>query len=187
MDGVQPSFTAVTYYSICDLSEAFCKLECVQMAVKGKIEDRVEIKTSGQEFHDVFNGKPHHLANISPEKIHGCTLHSGDLGSTGSTIEWHYTHEGVKKSTKQIIEVDDGKYKVVYKITEGHFSEEYSNFHIIYDAIPKPDGGTIVHWIFEFEKPGEETPDPTSLLEYLCDLTKDIDAHIQEVAAAAKN
>ncbi|CAM8990273.1 unnamed protein product [Rhodiola kirilowii] len=157
------------------------------MAVKGKIEDKVEIKTSAQEFHDVFNGKPHHLANITPDKVHGCTLHSGDLGSTGSTIEWHYTHEGEKKSTKQIIEVDDGKYKVVYKIIGGHFSEEYTNFHITYDAIPKPEDGdhTVVHWILEYEKPDENTPDPTSLLEYLCGITKDIDAHIQEEAAAA--
>uniref|UniRef100_A0A7N0TAA4 Bet v I/Major latex protein domain-containing protein n=1 Tax=Kalanchoe fedtschenkoi TaxID=63787 RepID=A0A7N0TAA4_KALFE len=154
------------------------------MVVKGKIEAKVEIKSSAQEFHDVVNGKPHHLANISPDKMHGCTLHSGDLGSTGSIIEWHYTHEGVKKSTKQIIEVDDGKYKVVYKIIGGHFSE-YPNFHITYDAIPKPgDGGTIVHLIFEYEKPDENTPDPTSLLEYLCDLTKEVDAHIQAEAAA---
>uniref|UniRef100_A0A7N0SV90 Bet v I/Major latex protein domain-containing protein n=1 Tax=Kalanchoe fedtschenkoi TaxID=63787 RepID=A0A7N0SV90_KALFE len=156
------------------------------MGVKGKIEDKVEIKTSAQEFHDVLNGKPHHLANISPEKVHGCTLHSGEFGSTGSTIEWHYTHEGVKKSTKQLIEVDDGKFKVVYKVIGGYLSEEYIDLHIIYNAVPKPDdGGTIVHWTFEFEKPDEKTPDPTSELQYLCGLTKDIDAHIQEAAAAA--
>ncbi|CAM8990274.1 unnamed protein product [Rhodiola kirilowii] len=156
------------------------------MPIKGKLEERVEIKTSAQEFHDVFNGKPHHLANVTPDKINGCTLHSGDLGATNSTIEWHYNHEGKEKSTKCIIEVDDGKYKVVYKAIGGDFSEEYNNFHVTYDAIPKPeDGGTIVHWILEFEKPDENTPDPSTLLEFLCDLTKDIDAHYQDQAAAA--
>ncbi|CAM8986537.1 unnamed protein product [Rhodiola kirilowii] len=105
-----------------------------------------------------------------------------DLLSNGTT------HEGEKKSTKCIIEVDDGKYKVVYKIIGGDFSEEYNNFHVMYDAIPKPEDGdhNIVHWIFEYEKPDENTPDPTSLLEYLCGVTKDIDAHIQQEAAAAK-
>uniref|UniRef100_A0A7N0TYQ0 Bet v I/Major latex protein domain-containing protein n=1 Tax=Kalanchoe fedtschenkoi TaxID=63787 RepID=A0A7N0TYQ0_KALFE len=156
------------------------------MVVKGKIEDKVEIKSSAQEFHDVFNGKPHHLANITPEKMHGFTLHSGELGSSGSIVEFHYTHEGVKKFTKLHIEVDDGKHRVDYKIIGGNFSEEYSNFHTIYDAIPKPDGeGAVVHWIFEYEKPDENTPDPTSLLEYLCGVSKDIDAHIQQEAAAA--
>uniref|UniRef100_A0A7N0T9K6 Bet v I/Major latex protein domain-containing protein n=1 Tax=Kalanchoe fedtschenkoi TaxID=63787 RepID=A0A7N0T9K6_KALFE len=153
------------------------------MVVKGKIEAKVDIKSSAQEFHDVVKGKPHHLPNMSPDKMHGFTLHSGDLGSTGSIIEWHYTHDGVKKYTKEIIDVDDGKYKMVFKVIEGNFSE-YPNFHITYDAIPKPDGGTIVHWIFEYEKPDENTPDLTSLLEFVCDLTKDIDAHIQAEAAA---
>ncbi|KAL9668681.1 hypothetical protein QQ045_006219 [Rhodiola kirilowii] len=142
-------------------------------APSSKIEDKVEIKTSAQEFHDVLNGKPHHLANITPDKVHGCTLYSGDLGSsTGSTIEWHYAHE-----------VDDGKYKVVYKIIGGHFSEEYSNFLIIYDAIPKPEDGdhTIVHWIlFEYEKPDENNPDPTSLPEYLCGILLKILMHISK-------
>ncbi|KAL9670397.1 hypothetical protein QQ045_007948 [Rhodiola kirilowii] len=134
------------------------------MAIKGKLEERVEIKTSAQEYHDVFNGKPHHLANVTLDKVNGCTLHSGDLGAPLTLQSNGTTIMGKEKSTKCIIEVDDGKYKVVYKIIGGDFSEEYNNFHVTYDAIPKPEDG-----------------------EFLYDLTKDIDAHYQDrVASAAK-
>lgn len=62
------------------------------MALTGKIEAKTVIKSPPQIFHDLFAGNPHHLAAASPEIVHGSVLHEGQLGATGSIIEFHFTH-----------------------------------------------------------------------------------------------
>ncbi|GJZ22884.1 MLP-like protein 43 [Tanacetum coccineum] len=37
--------------------------------------------------------------------------------------------------------------------------------------------GKVATWTFEFEKPDTSVPYPTSLMDYLCNLVKDLDAH----------
>lgn len=62
------------------------------MTVFGKVEADVEIKAPAETFYEVFSGRPHHIANITPEKIQGCALHEGDWGTEGSVIYWDYVH-----------------------------------------------------------------------------------------------
>ncbi|GJR72591.1 MLP-like protein 43 [Tanacetum coccineum] len=54
--------------------------------------------------------------------------------------------------------------------------ELYKSFTIILHVEPKGEG-QVATWTFEFEKPDTSVPYPTSMMDYLCDLVKDIDAH----------
>lgn len=62
------------------------------MTIFGKVEADVEIKAPAETFYEVFSGRPHHISNITPEKIQGCALHEGDWGTEGSVIYWDYVH-----------------------------------------------------------------------------------------------
>jgi hypothetical protein len=62
------------------------------MTLFGKVEGDVEIKAPAEKFHEIFSGRPHHISNVTPEKIQGCALHEGDWGVEGSVIYWDYVH-----------------------------------------------------------------------------------------------
>lgn len=66
---------------------------------------------------------------------------------------------------------------IVFKVIGGDLVEEiYKTFTIILHVEQKGDG-QVATWTFEFEKPDISTPYPTSLMDYLCNLVKDLDAH----------
>ncbi|GKB06413.1 MLP-like protein 43 [Tanacetum coccineum] len=45
-------------------------------------------------------------------------------------------------------------------------------------VVVEPKGeGQVATWTFEFEKPDTSVPYPTSMMDYLCELVKDLDAH----------
>ena len=85
--------------------------------------------------------------------------------------------DGKKKSLKQIIEsVNEENHMTVYKCIEGDLMEEYKSFTIILHVETKGDK-ELATWTFEFERPDLSVPYPTSMMEYLCNLVKDLDAH----------
>ena len=45
------------------------------------------------------------------------------------------------------------------------------------EVIPK-EGGSVVHWILEYEKLKDHTFDPLTMLQFDIDMTKDVDAHL---------
>jgi len=61
------------------------------MGIIGKLEVEVDIKSSGDLFHELFESKPHHVSNFTPDKIHNCDVHEGEFGTPGSVICWDYT------------------------------------------------------------------------------------------------
>nr|GFA23487.1 MLP-like protein 43 [Tanacetum cinerariifolium] len=132
------------------------------MALAGKLIGYVEISKTGDVFHDLFRHSPHKMVAMTPDKVHDCELHE----------------EGKKKTCKQIIEsVDETKHMAVYKVIGGELVDElYKSFTIILHVEPKGEG-QVATWTFEFEKPDTSVPYPTSMMDYLCDLVKDLDAH----------
>jgi hypothetical protein len=62
------------------------------MTLFGKVEGDAEIKAPAEKFHEVISGRPHHISNVTPEKVQGCALHEGDWGVEGSVICWNYVH-----------------------------------------------------------------------------------------------
>ncbi|KAL8268932.1 hypothetical protein R6Q59_002730 [Mikania micrantha] len=148
------------------------------MALSGKLIAYVDISKTGDVFHDLFRHNPHEMVAIAPEKVHDCELHEGERGVVGSVISWHYTEGAKKKISKQIIEsVNEENHTIVFKLIGGELvDEQYKSFRITLHVEPKGDGQVAV-WTFEFEKPDTSVPYPTSLMDFLCNLIKDLDAH----------
>lgn len=86
--------------------------------------------------------------------------------------------KGEKKSIKQIIEaVDEEKHMVVLKVIGGFLVEElYKSFTAIFHVEPRGDG-KLATWTFEFEKPNTSVPYPTALMDFVCNVTKQVDIH----------
>ncbi|KAH7832923.1 hypothetical protein Vadar_001355 [Vaccinium darrowii] len=145
--------------------------------LKGKLSRQVEIKSDGDVFHELFSSKPHHISTISPAKIHGVDLHEGDWGKVGSVITWNYTHNGKKQSAKDIVEAIDEETKTVtYKVIEGDLMEQYKDFKATVHVDTKGESN-LVTWTFEYEKLSEKVEDPNDLLDYVINLSKDIETH----------
>ena len=86
--------------------------------------------------------------------------------------------EGKKKISKQIIEAaNDENHLIVFKVIGGDLVDElYKTFTITLNVDKKGDK-EVATWTFEFEKPDTSVPYPTSLMDYLCDLVKDLDTY----------
>ncbi|XP_030529279.1 MLP-like protein 31 [Rhodamnia argentea] len=155
------------------------------MTVHGKMEIDFEIKAPADKFHDVFSCRPHHIPNISADKIQGVEMHDGDWGKAGSIISWNYTHDGEAKVAKELIEaIDDEKNLTTFRVLEGDLMKLYKNFVFSVQATSKEGGGSIVHLTIEYEKLSEEVTEPYSMLQFGVHLSKDIDLHLMEQAQA---
>ncbi|KAM0047608.1 putative Bet v I/Major latex protein [Helianthus debilis subsp. tardiflorus] len=147
------------------------------MALAGKLIGYVEISKNGDFFHDLFRHNPHKMVAIAPDRAHDCELHEGDRGAVGSVITWHYTEGGKRKVSKQIIEyVNEENHTIVFNVIGGELVEIYKSFKITLHVEPKGDG-KVATWTFEYEKPDTRVPYPTSVMDFLCKLVKDLDAH----------
>ncbi|KAL5553450.1 hypothetical protein UlMin_040851 [Ulmus minor] len=148
----------------------------------GKLETDVEIKASATKFHDIFMKRPHHISNASSHRIQGCELHEGEWGTVGSVIYWNYHHDGKPSVAKEVVEaVDEEKNLITFKVIEGDLMDHYNSFKLTIQATPKSEGeGCVVHWILEYEKKHGEIVDPHTLLEFVAEVSKDLEEHLLE-------
>lgn len=62
------------------------------MAMEGKVERELELKSSADKFFKRLASELHHAPNASPEKVHAIEVHGGDFSeSHGSVQLWTYT------------------------------------------------------------------------------------------------
>ncbi|KAL7093629.1 hypothetical protein ACP275_11G051200 [Erythranthe tilingii] len=147
------------------------------MGLTGKLIAAVEFKAGGDVFHELFRHKPHHLSNITPEKVQGCDLHEGEFGHVGTIFTWRYTHDGKEKKAKHVIQAINEERKLMeFKVLEGDIMELYKAFVITIHVETKNDID-LVTWTLEYEMLNEEVEHPLSLLSLLIDITKDIEIH----------
>ena len=100
--------------------------------------------------------------------------------------------DGKKCVAKELVEsVDNENNKITFKVLEGDLMEGYKSFRFIIQVFPQEEG-SVVHWIMEYEKLKDHSPDPHTLLELAIDVSKDIDSHLvaqpedQQAAAATE-
>ncbi|KAE8730091.1 MLP-like protein 28 [Hibiscus syriacus] len=148
----------------------------------GKLEADIEIKASPEQFHDMLANKLHHVPHTAKDKVRQCDLHEGEWGKVGTVFNFHYVHDGKDKVAKEVVEVvDPDKNLVRFRVIEGDLMEEYKSFLLTLQAFPKSEGsGSIVHWIFDYEKLHEGIGHPETLLQLGLDISKDIDAHLTQ-------
>ncbi|XP_022972260.1 MLP-like protein 43 [Cucurbita maxima] len=151
------------------------------MTLFGKLETDVEIEAPASKFHEIFHQRPHHISNVSSDKIQGCEIHEGEWGKVGSIVHWNYVHDGKSCVAKEIIEaVDEENNMISFKVVEGDLLEAYKSFKLTIHCLPKEDKGSVIHWTLEYEKLHDEVPDSHSLLQFCVDVSKDIEAHLME-------
>ncbi|KVH97649.1 kirola-like [Cynara cardunculus var. scolymus] len=147
------------------------------MALTGKLIMYVDITSHGDIFHEMFRHRVHDLASISPDHFHGCEI-DGQPGAVGSIIFFNYTRDGKKLTAKSMLEeVDEKNHKVVFNVIEGDLVEElYKSLKVIFHVEPKGDGQLAI-WTLEFEKMNTNMPYPTSYMDFLLNVTTDLDSH----------
>ncbi|KAL2929996.1 MLP-like protein 31 [Bienertia sinuspersici] len=147
------------------------------MGVKGKLDVEVDIKSHGDLFHELFGKKPHHVPNITPDKIHTCDVHEGDFGKPGSIISWNYTLDGKKCVAKELVEaIDEENKSVRFKIIEGDLLKEFKSLTISVHVVPRGEL-TAVLWSAEFEKIADDGPYPTKIMDFCIHVTRDVESH----------
>nr|XP_007148875.1 hypothetical protein PHAVU_005G021600g [Phaseolus vulgaris]ESW20869.1 hypothetical protein PHAVU_005G021600g [Phaseolus vulgaris] len=117
-----------------------------------KIETKIHIKASAKQFYDVFCNRPHHIANMSPQKVKSIQIHKGEWGTEGSIISWNYTHEG-------------------------DLLEHYKSFKFNLQVTPKKNG-SVMQFAMEFEKQENHIPDPHNFMQWGVELSKNIDTQL---------
>ncbi|KZV30095.1 MLP-like protein 34-like [Dorcoceras hygrometricum] len=147
------------------------------MGLIGRLVAATEFKADGDLFHDLLKKKPQQISDASPDKVQGCDLHEGDFGKVGSIICWRYTHDGKKKTAKQVIQkIEPEKKLMEFKMLGGDLMEKYKSFLVTIHVENKADT-ELVTWTLEYEMLRDDVEHPISLLSYFIDLTKDIETH----------
>ncbi|KAI4313769.1 hypothetical protein L6164_026724 [Bauhinia variegata] len=105
----------------------------------------------------------------------------GSSSPTESTEEQNRsTKDGKHCVAKEMVEaIDPDKNLITFRIIEGDLLEDYKTFKATLQASPK-DKGSVVHWTLEYEKKYGHITDPHTLLQFIADMSKDIDAHLTQ-------
>ncbi|GLT78408.1 hypothetical protein SLA2020_499450 [Shorea laevis] len=100
------------------------------MAVHYKLEVYVPINAPADKFYDVFKIRPHHLPNISTQRLQNCQLHGGGIWDThghGSIKTWTYSIGGKTETFKERVEFDDATKTVTLIGLEGNVLKEFKH------------------------------------------------------------
>ncbi|KAG6599890.1 MLP-like protein 31, partial [Cucurbita argyrosperma subsp. sororia] len=151
------------------------------MSLLGKVEADIEMKAPASKLFEIIHKNPHHLSNVSGDKVEGVKLHEGEWGKVGSIINWNYYHDGEAKVAKHLIEaVDEEKHMITFKVLQSDLLKHYKTFKFRCQVTPKGKG-SVVHCGLEYEKLHGNVPDAHSMLHLCVALCKDLEAHLMEV------
>ena len=90
------------------------------------------------------------------------------------------TVDGKAVMSKEEFEArDDKNNTVTYNVIGGLLKELYKSFKFIIQATPKGEGA-LVRWTLVYEKLNVDVPDPTSMLQFCIDVTKEIDDYLNQ-------
>ncbi|KAM3705403.1 hypothetical protein ACJW31_03G077500 [Castanea mollissima] len=145
------------------------------MALTSKLESELEFKSSADKVYSIVSSQNYHVANAS-DTVHEVDIHEGDWQTTGSVKLWKYTVEGNVETLKEKVEIDEANKKVTLTALEGHCLDLYRTYKVIFQVVPKSEGGSVKVTI-EYEKLNENVPPPTKYIDFIVNLFKDIDAH----------
>ncbi|KAL7609078.1 hypothetical protein Lser_V15G11676 [Lactuca serriola] len=138
---------------------------------------QIKIKSSGDVFHELWKTDPHQVPSLTPTTIQNCQTHEGEVGTVGAVLLWNYFHDGKDRVSKtQIMEIDEGKKSITFKLLEGDLTELYKTF-IIHVHVDTHGLSNLVTWTVEYEKLSPDVPDPDTLMEFYEKVTKDIETH----------
>ncbi|XP_049392919.1 kirola-like [Solanum stenotomum] len=131
------------------------------MSLKGKLVFEINIKCDGDVFYEVYRHRPHHTSSMSPDNIQNVDVHE----------------DGKEMVAKEKVEeIDEEKKMMKKRIIEGDILEDYKSFYVTVHVETKGENNSVT-WILEYEKKNANVPDPHTLMEFLLNVTKDIENH----------
>ncbi|CAJ1958857.1 unnamed protein product [Sphenostylis stenocarpa] len=143
-----------------------------------KLETKVIMKASAEQFYDILCNKTHQIPSIFPDNLLSVQIHKGQWGTEGSIISWNYLHEGKVTEVKEMLEdIDKENNKISFKVMEGELLKHYKSFKIIIQATPK-ENGSIVHCVFQYQKQKHDIPDPHAILQITVEMSKKINEYL---------
>ncbi|XP_054810309.1 MLP-like protein 28 [Prosopis cineraria] len=146
------------------------------------LETDLELQTSALKFLEIFSTKTYELATISPDIIQSLEIVGGVWGTAGFSFVINYTVDGIAQVAKEVVEtINITDLSITFKVMEGDLLDVYNSFRFILKLTPNILTGSVVHWTLEYEKPRDETPDPTSLMEEVIQVSKDVDAYVSSL------
>ncbi|THG18976.1 hypothetical protein TEA_005119 [Camellia sinensis var. sinensis] len=82
-----------------------------------------------------------------------------------------------KKVAKEVVEaIDEENKSATFKVIDGDLTELYKAFKGTVHVDAKGENN-LVTWTFEYEKKSENVEDPNTLMDFLINVTKDIETH----------
>lgn len=78
---------------------------------------------------------------------------------------------------KEVVEVDEEKKRITFKVIEGDLLEVYKNVVISFEVETK-GGVDFITWTIDYELLKPDNPHPLSLLDKFIELTKALETHI---------
>ncbi|KAK6146766.1 hypothetical protein DH2020_020635 [Rehmannia glutinosa] len=153
------------------------------MGLSGKLVSQISIKTHGNMFYELLRYNTTRTisqTSVLKRYIERVDLLSGQWGTVGSVICWHFNLGGQKKFAKEIVEaIDEKKKSITFKVIEGGLMEAYNTFKLTVNVDTNCEDN-IVTWTLEYEKKNESVPDPQAVMNLFLGLTKEIEpAHIK--------
>ncbi|XP_059288775.1 kirola-like [Lycium ferocissimum] len=114
---------------------------------------------------------------MCPVHIQSAELLEGDFGTVGCKVCWKYTHDEKDMISKQITEaMDEEKKTMIVREFEGDLVNEYENWKLTLHVNAEGEKN-LVCWTMEYERPNENIPELTNLLQFIIDFTKAVDDH----------
>lgn len=90
---------------------------------------------------------------------------------------WCNAADGKEKTCKQRIEaIDEEKKSVTFNVVGGDLLQLYKTFVITVHVDTKGENN-LVTWTIEYEKLNGDVEDPTTLMDLIITVTKDIETH----------
>ncbi|KAF7131611.1 hypothetical protein RHSIM_Rhsim09G0094800 [Rhododendron simsii] len=148
-----------------------------QMGLKGKMVRKVEIKSDGDMFLENYRYNPQHFSKMSPGNVRNVDFPQGDRGTVGSVIVWQYNQDGKGKTDKTLVEVIDEENKLMtLTVVEGDLLQQYKTYRVSIQVDTKGEKHSVI-WTVEYEKLSGDIEDPTTFMDMLVGVTKDIEVH----------
>ncbi|KAG8382767.1 hypothetical protein BUALT_Bualt05G0111500 [Buddleja alternifolia] len=103
------------------------------------------------------------MPKICPDKLQSIQVLEGDGKSVGMPV--------IAKD--KIVAIDEEKRSITFELIGGEVTKYFKNFNATLQA----DTSTI-KWSLEYEKASEDEPNPHSHLDFLVNMSREVDAYL---------
>ncbi|PIN09120.1 hypothetical protein CDL12_18296 [Handroanthus impetiginosus] len=147
------------------------------MAQLHRLELQTQISSSPDKIFDIYKNKTYLMPNITPDKLLSIQVLEGDGKSVGSVRLWTYVMGIPVIAKDKIVDVDEENKSITFELIGGEVTKYFKCFKATFEATAKADKN-IVRWSLEYEKASEDVPNPHSHLEFLVNVSREIDAYL---------